>query len=166
MSIMECQASLEIVRVTALRFGSKGMPFILPTFCYRGRSTPLKVEIYSSSGCWLGLTETLPCSEALILNTAGPLHVGLPATPETLTWYDLGGGSASNIGQGPLSLKWQLAQALSPVERTQAAEVEVHGPNDTAVEEHAAHAHKRGAHALRCIKTFVGQCWGLGHASA
>lgn len=165
MIIMECHAGLELVKVTALSFGSKEVPFEIPTRCDEDRSSPLKVEINTRYGCLLALTAALPSSKALILDTKGPLYVGLPATREILKWYALEGKSASNIEEGLLSLEWQLAQALSSVEETQAGEVVVYASN-TAVGEHAAHAHKRGAHALRCIRKLAYQCWGLGHTGA
>ncbi len=199
MTIMKCHAGLELVRIKASRIGSEEVPFILPIFFYEGRIAPLKVEINTSSGCWLGLTETLPSSRAMILNTAGPLHIGLPATHETLTWYALEGCSASNVGEGPSSLEWQLAQALSPAQSTKEVEDHAingiaimedhtvndgHVANDVAImedhaedgghvendaammEDHAAYSHKRRGHALRCIKNFVGQCWGMNHPCA
>ena len=118
MSIVECHAGLESVRVTASRLGSEGVPFLLPILCSEGRTAPLKAEIKTSHGCWLGLTETLPSNKAFILNIQGPLHVGLPATREVLKWYALQGCSASNISEGASSLEWQLAKALSPAENT------------------------------------------------
>ena len=159
-TIVECHASLELLRVTAQSLGSTGLPFTLPTLSYKGRAAPLKMEIITRNGCWLRLFNTWPFGKSLVLNTWGPLHLGIPATRETMGWYALDGHLASNIEEGPLSLRWQLVRALSPNQHMD--NVEVPAAYNMNMEVHAAPAPKHGALVLRCLKKVVCQCWGWG----
>ncbi len=78
-TILENHDGLESVRIALTRVGSVDAPLTFPTAYLQGLRACLTIEISTIDGCWLQLDDITPFSGRLVLNTKGPLHVGIPA---------------------------------------------------------------------------------------
>ncbi len=119
-AILERHDRLESVRLDLIRVGSVDAPLTFPAAYLQGLRAPLTIEIITSNGCWLHLDDMTPFSGKLVLNTKGPLHVGIPTARGSMVWHHLEGASASSVGEGPDSLWRQLTDAIE--EHNQALE--------------------------------------------
>ena len=112
-TILECQHGLERVTINtaAGSLGTEEIPFTVPSHDITNLDKLLRVEISTSSGCWLLVRDTMPLGKTVTMDTEGPLHVCTPVS-RRLRWYFLEGGSASSTAEGQSSLQWQLANAI------------------------------------------------------
>ena len=111
-AILRCQHELETLKIAAVCLGSPESLLNLLFPYFKGRKTPLRVDISTNAGCHLYLDDTLCLSKTLVLNIDGPVLFPVQAASGELLLKVLEGYSVSTE-MGPTITREQLARDLS-----------------------------------------------------